>query len=287
MYSVRTAPAAALAAVVLLIGCTKDQPKDTAQDQPKDTAQAATVTVTAVDYGFEAPATMRAGVNTVHLVNRGKELHQAQLIRIAEGKTMADVAKALKTAGPPPKWIKFVGGPNGIAPGQEARATSMLAPGQYAYLCLIPSPDGVMHAAKGMVRPFEVTGDSAASAGELPSADLTITLKDYEFQSSKPLTPGRHTILVENAGPQPHEVVLLKLAAGKTVEDFALWAEGGMKGPPPAEPLGGVTVLDQGGKGSFSAELTAGDYGLICFVPDAKDGKPHLAHGMMRTIKVG
>jgi hypothetical protein len=33
-------------------------------------------------------------------------------------------------------------------------------------------------------------------------------------------------------------------------------------------------------------ELTAGDYGLICFLPDVKDGKPHLAHGMMKTIRV-
>jgi hypothetical protein len=92
---------------------------------------------------------------------------------------------------------------------------------------------------------------------------------------------------VENAGPQAHEVVLLRLAPGKKVEDFAHWAETGLKGPPPAEPLGGVTVLDKGGRGSFEVELSPGDYGLICFVPDSKDGKPHLAHGMMKTIKVG
>ena len=33
-------------------------------------------------------------------------------------------------------------------------------------------------------------------------------LTDYNFTLSKPLTPGKHTILVENAGPQPHEVVV-------------------------------------------------------------------------------
>ena len=71
------------------------------------------------------------------------------------------------------------------------------------------------------------------------------------------------------------------------MEDFARWAETGLKGPPPAEPLGGVTVLEKGGRGSFEVELSAGDYGLICFVPDSKDGKPHLARGMMKTIKVG
>ena len=59
-----------------------------------------------------------------------------------------------------------------------------------------------------------------------------------------------------------------------------------MKGPPPAEPVGGVGALENGMRASFTADLTAGDYGLICFIPDAKDGKMHLAHGMMKTIKV-
>jgi hypothetical protein len=154
-------------------------------------------------------------------------------------------------------------------------------------LCMVFGPDMVMHGAKGMMRQFEVTGDAAPAGAELPSADVTITIADYTFQPSKPLTPGRHTIRVENAGPQPHELALLKMAPGKKVEDFAHWAESGMKGPPPAEPMGGVVALDKGASGTFTADLTAGDYGLICFFPDAKDGKPHLAHGMMKTFKVG
>jgi hypothetical protein len=51
-------------------------------------------------------------------------------------------------------------------------------------------------------------------------------------------------------------------------------------------PLGGVAVLEKAGSGRFSAELTPGEYGLICFVPDSKDGKPHLMHGMESQFKV-
>ena len=236
---------------------------------------------------FDAPAQVPAGATTLRLVNRGKQLHHAQLIKMEEGKTVEDVLKAMRTPGPLPGWIKFVGGPNAVVPGQEAVATSGLAPGHYAYLCFIPGADGVPHVAKGMIRPFEVTGTAAESAEELPAADVTITLADYDFRTSGPLTSSTHTIRVENAGPQLHELVLLKLAPGKKVEDFAHWAQSGMKGPPPAEPVGGLAGLDKGGRGSFTANLTPGDYGLICFVPDAKDGKPHLAHGMMKTIKVG
>jgi hypothetical protein len=33
--------------------------------------------------------------------------------------------------------------------------------------------------------------------------------------------------------------------------------------------------------------LTAGEYGLLCFIPDAKDGKPHFVHGMIKQFVVG
>lgn len=283
---------AAVALTWALAGCKSDRPSTESAGASSISAEApraapASVTVTAKDFAFDAPTQIPAGAVTINLENHGKELHQAQLVRLEDGKTVQDLAAALKNHGPPPAWVKFVGGPNGVAPGQRANATSVLTAGHYAYLCFIPSPDGIMHAAKGMVRPFEVTAASPGAADALPETDVTIKLMDYDFQSSKPLTPGKHAILVENAGPQPHEVVLLKLGPGKKVEDFAAWAEGGLKGPPPAEPVGGVSFLDKGARGSFTVELSPGDYGLICFVPDTKDGKPHLAHGMMKTIKVG
>ena len=60
-----------------------------------------------------------------------------------------------------------------------------------------------------------------------------------------------------------------------------------MKGPPPAEPIGGVAALNKGERGTFTAELEPGNYGLMCFVPDSKDGKLHLEKGMMKAFKVG
>jgi uncharacterized cupredoxin-like copper-binding protein len=277
-----------LFAICTLAACKSNRPAPQVADSTTTSTRPRpdTVTITATDYAFEAPAQVPAGAITMRLTNRGKELHHAQLIKLEEGKTVEDVLKLVKNPGPLPRWIKFVGGPNAVAPGQQAVATSGLAPGRYAYVCVIPGADGVPHLAKGMIRAFEVTGPAAA-ATELPTPDVTIRLVDYDFKTSGPLNPGIRTIRVENAGPQVHELALLKLAPGKKVEDFAGWADGGMKGAPPAEPVGGVVGLDKDGSGSFTANLTPGDYGLICFVPDAKDGKPHLAHGMMKTIKVG
>jgi uncharacterized cupredoxin-like copper-binding protein len=291
MVSLRPLSSVVLLAAGTLAGCKSDRPSTDSQTSTLTTADSLSggrgiVTVTANDFSFDAPGKVPAGTVTMRLVNNGKELHHAQMIRIEDGKTMDDIAKALKNPGPPPSWVKFVGGPNAVAPGKEAQATSVLTPGLYAYLCFIPSGDKVIHASKGMVRPFEVTPALTGTVADLPVPDATIRLVDYDFQISEPLTAGKQTILVENAGPQPHEVALLKLAPGKTIADFAAWDAGGMKGPPPAEPIGGIVALDKGARASFTADLTPGEYGLICFVPDTKDGKPHLAHGMIKTIRV-
>jgi hypothetical protein len=286
---------ALLLAAAMAAGCKSDRPvadaapaADAPAGTPAAAAAPAVITVTATDYKLELPARIPGGLVTLKLVNHGKELHQAQLVRLEDGKTAADFEAAIKRPGPPPAWAKFVGGPNAVAPRQETASTSMLAPGQYVALCLIPGPDEIPHLMKGMIQPFEVTPGGSAAADALPAAGDTIRLVDYTFELSRPLTPGHHTIVVENAGPQPHELVLLRLAPGKTLQDFGTWATTGrMKGPPPAVPLGGIGVMDQGGGGEFSVELTPGEYGLICFVPDAKDGKLHLMHGMMEQFKVG
>jgi uncharacterized cupredoxin-like copper-binding protein len=279
-----------------LAACRADRPSpDTDAAVPSSSAAATAtpvstaanpITVTATDFKLDMPATIPSGAVSLKLVNTGKELHQAQIIRLDQGKTVADLEAAMKHEGPPPPWLRFVGGPNGIAPGQEATSMASLAPGNYALICLIPSPDGVPHLMKGMIQPFEVSGGAAEAA--LPVASDTVRLGEYTFESARPISAGRHTFLVTNAGQQPHELVLLRLAPGKTVKDFGAWATtGGMKGPPPALPLGGVAVIDHGESGVFTADLTPGDYGMICFVPDSKDGKPHLMHGMVKQITVG
>ena len=289
-------PVTLLFAAAGLAGCKSDRPAAEAQPASAPPAAPAAsegapaapaqVTITATDYKLELPDSIPAGVVALHLVNHGKELHQAQLVRLDAGKTVDDVMAAMKRQGPPPAWAKFVGGPNGVAPGQETTTTSSLEPGHYVAICLIPGPDEIPHVMKGMIQPFEVTPSEGAQAQATPAGD-TVTMADYSFKLSRPLAPGHHTILVENAGTQPHELVLLRLAPGKTVKDFGTWATTGkQKGPPPAMPLGGVAVLEKAGSGQFSVELTPGEYGLICFVPDSKDGKPHLAHGMESQFKV-
>jgi hypothetical protein len=243
------------------------------------------VTVTATEFSFDAPAEIPAGLTTIRLVSNGQELHHATLIKLEDGKTYNDFVQALKNPGPPPAWAVEHGGPNPPHPaGGVAEVTQTLEPGNYAIVCFVPSPDGTPHIAKGMMRPLTVVPSTTPPAPE-PEADVTMKLTDYAFTMSKPLTAGKHVIRVENSGPQPHEVVLARLAPGKTAADLAKWIEK-MEGPPPGEPIGGVAGLHTGGHAFITVDLTPGEYALLCFLPDTKDGRPHVAHGMMQDIKI-
>jgi hypothetical protein len=241
--------------------------------------------VVARDYSFAAPSEIPAGLTTFRLVNRGPSLHHIQLIKLEEGKTADDFFAALKAGGPFPRWASFAGGPNPPESGDTATATLAVEPGNYVMLCFVPSADGVPHMMKGMATPLTVTRASGGSQVE-PRADVVMKLVDFDFELSQPLTAGRHTIRIENAGAQPHEVAIVRLNPGKTPKDFTEWGEKPV-GPAPGTMFGGVSGIMPGSRAFVSVDLPAGEYALICFVPDAKDGKPHFAHGMAKVIKVG
>lgn len=241
--------------------------------------------ITTVDYSFQAPDTVPAGLTTVRLTNKGNELHHVWIVRLQEGKTMADLMTWMQTSHTLPAWATDVGGPNAPnGPGASSEAMLRLEPGSYVLICVIPSPDGTPHVMKGMVRPLTVTGAGHVDA-QFPPADIVMTLDDYKFDTNVEIAAGRRTIRIENAAAQSHEVVIVRLAPGKSVHDFLGWVEKA-NGPPPAELIGGITGIARGEFNQITADFTPGEYALICFFPDAKDGKPHFMHGMMRQFSV-
>jgi hypothetical protein len=243
---------------------------------------------TATEYAFSGPDTLRAGATTLRLESAGAELHHLQLVRFEEGHTLDEFMAAASMGGAPPAWAHPEGGPNPPAPGGTSEATVVLTPGNWAVICLVPAPDGMPHVAKGMSKPFTVLASSAPAAE--PAATVTMTLRDYDFDLSTPLTAGSHSIRVENSAAQPHEVILVKLDEGKTVQDMVDYIQGmeggAVAGPPPATPMGGMAALAQGAHAWFSATLTPGEWGLLCVVPDAGDGRPHTVHGMARQFTI-
>jgi len=247
--------------------------------------------VTAREYAFDLSAdTVPAGRTLVRLRNAGAELHHVALLRLDGNRHLNDLFEAMKAGGKPPAWVHDVGGPNPPAPGATAQAAVTLEPGHYAVLCFIPAKDGQPHVMKGMAKELTVTAASAASASKstfaaIGTPDATLTLDDYSFTLDKPLAAGRHVIRVRNAAQQAHEVFIVQLAPGKTVHDVMAWVAK-MDGPPPGMPMGGTSGIDRGGSNDIIVDLPAGEYGLLCFYPDAKDGQEHVKHGMFKQISV-
>lgn len=243
------------------------------------------LTVTANDYAFEVPETIPAGLTEVRLLNKGTEMHHVWLIRLSDGKTLKDLLGAIGPDGQLPSWARDVGGPNTPGPNGESMAILRFTAGRYAMLCVIPSKDGKPHVMKGMAKEITVLPATSNTSSANIRISSTMTLVDYGFEFSQPLQAGKQTIRVKNAAEQGHEVVLIKLAPGKKAMDVLAWMEK-MEGPPPGAPIGGTTPMARGEENLITVDLAPGEYGLVCFVGDAKTGKPHFVHGMVKEIVV-
>ena len=109
------------------------------------------ITYTAKDYALEGPETIAGGLTTLRLVNQGQDLHQLAFLKLEEGKTVEDLPKQYPgSISLLPKWVKPMGGPNGIITGDEAVVTINLEPGRYVLICEILDRQMTPHIARGM-----------------------------------------------------------------------------------------------------------------------------------------
>ena len=274
-----------LAAMAALACAGREQPAaDTAA--AIESTPVPTIDLTANDYTFQAPDTVQAGPTWIRMTNAGKEFHHVIVVHLADGHTFDEFLKASAGSEKPPEWAHPLGGPIAPSPGGTPTQTAVnLGEGTYALICVVPSADGVPHIAKGMSRQLIVVPQTAAAAVAPITPTTTLTLADYSFTASTPLSAGKNVIRVTNTATQPHEVVIVRIAPGKTVGDVAAFAEKPV-GAPPGEVVGGASFISPNGENFIDIDLTPGDYGFICFVPDAKDGKPHVAHGMIQPFKI-
>lgn len=139
-----------------------------------------------------------------------------------------------------------------------------------------------------------VTGLAFLEAGEPsgatpPTADLNIDLVDFAFVMPAEVKSGPQTWQINNKGTQWHEMAILKLADGATVDDVMamIMSEEAPSGPPPFEMVGGWTPMGAGQTIYTTMDLPPGDYTVLCFLPDLNgDFSPHLAHGMVAQLTV-
>lgn len=242
--------------------------------------------VNAFNFAYRSPDTIPAGLTRIRMQNSGPDQHHVTLVRLEVGRTIRDLLARIEANEYNPSWVTYVGGPEPGPIGEETNAIMDLAPGNYVLLCFISGEDGIRHLAKGMVRALTVV-PTPGSRKETPEvrADVRMVLSDYAFEMTPTLTPGRRTIRVENHANQPHHADIVRIVDGKTMVDVNAWMKN-HEGPPPYVPVGGVSPIAPGQVNYFTADFVPGNYILVCFFPDANDGKPHIRHGMVREFKV-
>jgi hypothetical protein len=237
------------------------------------------VTVTAGDFYFRAPDSLRAGVITFQLINNGREDHLLTFVRV-DSSVPLDTTLANALAGRAAIFKHALGGPMAAA-GRSAQATLTLPAGRYLMLCYLHSPDGKAHIAQGMMHLLTVTGRTNAALASGPN-DVGITMREYGYDVSTSLRPGPHVLVVKNAGAQLHEFFLLHMRPGTTLADTTRALEDTLL----SDLSGGAAIMAPGQTIRLPVNIESGIYILVCFVSDTKDHRPHLAHGMKKVIRV-
>lgn len=91
--------------------------------------------------------------------------------------------------------------------------------------------------------------DLSAAAGAPAAANVvTVTAGDFYYQAPQTIPSGLTTLRLMNSGTEFHHVQLIRIGDGHTLQEMIEY---------------------------------------VSAAPDAKDGKPHIAHGMVNQIRVG
>lgn len=128
----------------------------------------------------------------------------------------------------------------------------------------------------------------ACSVQDSPN-EVTVVGLDYAFQAPDTLPPGRTEFAFENRGEVDHEMILVRLKEGVTLEEVMEGVRGG--DDPGVYTEGGPGILIAGpGQTTASrlaVELLPGrTYALVCNFRDEPDDPPHTALGMRSTFEV-
>jgi hypothetical protein len=257
-----------------------------AQANPASSVAPPVIDIMASDYAFDAPDAIPAGLVTIRLMNHGQEPHHAQLLRMNDGVSFGEFGAALQSEGESAlRLTTLTGGPGTLDPSKSTEVTLDLTPGQYAVACFVSGVDGVPHLAKGMLKPLTVTAADAQPETAAPQSAGTLNMRDFSFDIPDTLPAGTNTFTVVNAGPQPHELNILKLAPDASLSDLQAW-QPSQGTPPPFEAIGGMNGMSQGESHYMTLDLQPGTYVAICNIPDAGSGVPHSRLGMVRQFTV-
>ncbi len=123
--------------------------------------------------------------------------------------------------------------------------------------------------------------DPSVTVLDPEAAQVDVTATDYAF-ALDPAAPGagRTSFVMTNQGQERHVMVLVQFEEGGTMEQVL--ASEGDEG---AESELESAFADAGEEAVLTADLVSGEYGLLCYLPNA-EGTPHYELGMQEQFTV-
>jgi len=287
--SIRALSALIAGTMILLAGCQAVVPSVDSQPAHSPTATAShaghvtveipEVTIQVSPAGINMPAEIPAGPVEFHVSMSEDAPGTPMIARFVEGKGIADLGMALAamaTEGPGAIFnaVALYGG--GEGPSME-NFTLNLQPGPHVAVTL---GEG-----EPQLQPFDVLLNEIEP--EAPAAAVEVKMLDFSFEMPGEIAAGEQIWKFNNEGGQWHETVVFHARDGMSVDDLIASVSSEEQSEDGPEMAFVWTPASAGETGWASVDLPAGDYIVICFLPNLDgDMSPHFAHGMVRTLTV-
>lgn len=250
--------------------------------QPGAARAATNIVIEVTADGLQVPAELPAGIVTVTYKNSTDAPASPSLGWLVAGRTVAEFEAALLADDFPAILAIAVplGGPQ-LAPGASEAITYDLQAGE---ILVVNFPnEGPPQMATSIAKP-------SGPASVAPAAEIQAELADFNFILPDEIPAGGHLWQISNVGKQWHHLIVLKLNAGTTIDDvlaMALAAEE-PAGPPPFTEVAYYGDMGSNTTAWVTLDIPAGEYYVVCFMPNTDEAAmtPHLAHGMVRTLRV-
>jgi len=249
------------------------------------------VEVIGTEYAFTVQPELPAGRTAFRFRNRGKVPHEFNIVLLKPGVTITQFIDSAKADKP---QMVMVEGPVGVLfadPGKTSAVTlsTDLLPGRdYAVQCIFrDSAAAPKHLAMGMYSVIHVR--AAKPTPRVSTKRDTVVGVDYAYKYNRVVSPGHHSFVFRNEGKVRHEMSLLLLKKGATLDSVLAIDKSG----------GDIFSVVEGGDGLLHARagetalgaleidmLPGREYVIFCEFQDDRKSPPHYKLGMYGSIKV-
>ncbi|WP_329396043.1 hypothetical protein [Streptomyces melanogenes] len=250
--------------------------------------------------GIHAPETAQAGLVAFHVRTDDKNGHILQAFRPHRGVTvrrvLADLAKAVDrnvpaTAARGISAVRDEADALGGAQVTPAVSETFTTPIGAGPVVLLDFTAFLADPAHPVTRTLNLRGGRRGGSSE----DLAAFPDSIVITRETPAGPrfdvnglrrATDNFLVHNASDELHEMGLQPVKRGTTDAQIQAFFGGNGSGTPPfTGPSLGLGVISPGRTALLETHhLPPGTYALLCFVPDAKTGRPHVAEGMHKVV---